>query len=99
MERMDAEFFIFVSVAVLLVLYVNYLLPDYLNVNPDQKEKYCLTDSDCSCGVRIGMNECFYGNKEFVDTKKQCPDFCNGIAANLVIICENKTCIQVRSNR
>ncbi|MFH1229057.1 MAG: hypothetical protein V1678_01360 [Candidatus Aenigmatarchaeota archaeon] len=99
MERMDVEFFIFVSVAVLLVLYVNYLLPAFLNIEPVQKEKYCLTDSDCSCGVKIGTDECFYGNKEFVDSTKQCPDFCNGIAANLVIICENNACIHTRWNK
>jgi len=41
-------------------------------------EKSCNVDSDCVCGVHIKTGACFYGNKNFVDTSKQCPDFCTG---------------------
>jgi hypothetical protein len=59
-------------------------------------EKYCSTDTDCACGVSIKTNECFFGNKNFVNTTAQCPDFCNGIAANLEIKCISNECKQVR---
>jgi hypothetical protein len=58
-------------------------------------EKYCETDNDCACGVRINSGECFYGNRNFVDAIRQCPDFCNGIAANLEIRCMSNKCSQV----
>jgi hypothetical protein len=57
-------------------------------------EKYCSSDQDCACGVNVKNGDCFFGNKNFVDTTRQCPDFCNGIAANLVIECSNSICIQ-----
>ncbi len=57
--------------------------------------KYCEKDSDCSCGRHITTGECFYGNRQYVDTEKQCPDFCDGIGANLKIACVNKECRQV----
>lgn len=55
----------------------------------------CEQDEDCACGVSIGTNECFYGNKDYVDTSQQCPDFCTGIVGNLEIKCINKECTQV----
>lgn len=57
--------------------------------------KYCMSDSDCACGVYVGTKECFYGNKYYVDTNKQCPDFCSGIGGNLAIRCVNNECKQV----
>jgi hypothetical protein len=57
-------------------------------------EKSCGTDADCACGVSIETGDCFYGNRDFVDTSSQCPDFCNGIAANLEIVCSNGICAQ-----
>ncbi|MDD5111259.1 MAG: cupredoxin family copper-binding protein [Candidatus Altiarchaeota archaeon] len=60
-------------------------------------EKYCSSDSDCACGVHRTTGECFYGNKDYVDAMKQCPDFCTGIAAQFAIICVNNLCTQVKS--
>lgn len=57
-------------------------------------QKSCTVDSDCACGVHIHTGECFYGNKKYVNELKQCPDFCNGIAANLKIICDRGQCSQ-----
>ena len=57
-------------------------------------EKYCQQDSDCACGRHKTTGDCFYGNKNYVDTGKQCPDFCTGIAGNLEIRCVNNECIQ-----
>lgn len=59
-------------------------------------ESYCSTDSDCACGTHITTGECFYGNKDYVDVEKQCPDFCTGIAGNLATKCVNSTCIHGR---
>jgi len=59
-------------------------------------EKACSSDSDCTCGRHTITNQCFYGNAEYVDTTQQCPDFCNGIAANLQITCIGGQCQQHR---
>ncbi len=56
---------------------------------------YCALDTDCACGVHISSGACFYGSKEFVDASRQCPDFCNGIAAHLEIKCLKNRCTQV----
>ncbi|MEM7825116.1 MAG: hypothetical protein QXO27_04045 [Candidatus Aenigmatarchaeota archaeon] len=63
-------------------------------VNP---EKYCEQDTDCDCGRHKTTGECFYGNKNYVNTTKQCPDFCTGIAGNLKIICKNNECVKITS--
>ncbi len=59
-----------------------------------KSEDKCSSDDDCACGKNINTGDCFYGNKNFVDTKQQCPDFCSGIAGNLVIKCVNNKCKQ-----
>lgn len=59
-------------------------------------EKYCEVDADCACGVHTGTTgNCFYGNKKYVNTLQQCPDFCTGIAGNLGIKCVDNGCEQV----
>lgn len=58
-------------------------------------EKYCEKDEDCVCGVHKTTRDCFYGNKNYVDTAQQCPDFCSGITGKLKISCVNKRCEQV----
>jgi len=59
-------------------------------------EKYCSSDGDCACGVRKATGECFYGNKDYVDTTRQCPDFCTGIAGQFTITCVNNYCKQMK---
>jgi hypothetical protein len=66
-------------------------------INQKPSEKQCSTNSDCACGVSIKTNDCFFGNKNFVNTSVQCPDFCNGIAANLEIRCISNECVQIRA--
>lgn len=56
-------------------------------------EKACRSAEDCACGRHNITDECFVGNKQFVDVKKQCPDFCSGINANLEIKCFQNQCI------
>ncbi|MFA6397634.1 MAG: hypothetical protein WDK96_02190 [Candidatus Paceibacterota bacterium] len=58
-------------------------------------QQYCSKDLDCACGVNIETRSCFLGNKEYVDTSKQCPDFCSGYSGNLTIKCMNNLCKQV----
>lgn len=57
-------------------------------------EKYCEQDTDCACGRHKTTGDCFFGNKNYVDTGKQCPDFCTGIAGNLEIRCVSNECTQ-----
>ena len=59
----------------------------------------CVTTADCACGVHKETRECFYGNKEYVDTAAQCPDFCTGIAGNLEIVCSENRCVHARAPR
>ncbi len=56
----------------------------------------CKIDADCACGVKIGTNECFFGNKKYVNTLSQCPDFCSGIDGGMIIKCQANKCVQVR---
>ena len=55
----------------------------------------CTADSECACGTHITTGECFYGNKAYVNTKKQCPDFCTGIYASFIQKCVEKKCEKV----
>ncbi|MBU1120323.1 DUF4382 domain-containing protein, partial [Candidatus Micrarchaeota archaeon] len=64
-------------------------------VKGKERESYCEKDNDCSCGVRKDSGECFYGNKEYVDTTTSCPDYCTGIVGNLTIKCVENECKQV----
>lgn len=61
----------------------------------DEGQQSCNINLDCACGVNIETKSCFLGNKKYVDTTKQCPDFCSGIAGNLTIKCINNFCKQV----
>ncbi|MBI5398151.1 eight-cysteine-cluster domain-containing protein [Candidatus Woesearchaeota archaeon] len=59
----------------------------------------CSIDEDCICeGIDKKTGNCFIGNKQYyekyVDKSKNCPDFCGGIAGNLVIKCVNSQCLQ-----
>jgi len=56
----------------------------------------CNVDSDCACGRKIGTNECFFGNKKYVNTVSPCPDFCSGIDGKMRIKCVNNICTPVR---
>lgn len=63
---------------------------------------WCQVDDDCACGgIDKNTGECFVGNlayqREFVDVSHQCPDFCSGIAGNLVTKCVNNKCQNVPS--
>ncbi|NQU79158.1 eight-cysteine-cluster domain-containing protein [Candidatus Woesearchaeota archaeon] len=60
----------------------------------------CVSDDDCVCGgIDAGTGRCFLGNKvyydNFVDKKKECPDFCSGIGGNLMARCVDTKCMQV----
>lgn len=69
-------------------------------IQEDAKD-YCVTDSDCICGgIDSSTKNCFIGNKKYYDSSYvinktyHCPDFCSGIAGNLVLKCSNNKCIQ-----
>lgn len=62
--------------------------------NQVQIDKLCETDNDCGCGRHTQTGECFFGNKDYVDTDNQCPDFCSGITGTLKIECNNNECVQ-----
>ena len=58
-------------------------------------EKYCTEDNDCACGIHKNTEQCFYGNKKYVDMTKNCPDFCDGLAGDLELRCIEFECTQV----
>ena len=58
-------------------------------------ERFCKTDEDCACGIDKVTRKCAFGNKNFIDTSIECPDFCSGIAGQFKIICKNNQCVQV----
>jgi putative hemolysin len=68
---------------------------EYRKPQVPQTEEFCRSDEDCACGTHVKTGKCFYGNKLYVDTTKQCPDFCSGFAGNLMIQCVNDECRQV----
>ncbi|MFN3302032.1 MAG: hypothetical protein ACK413_03340, partial [Patescibacteria group bacterium] len=59
---------------------------------PQASKMFCQTDADCACGVDKETGQCAFGNKNFIDTSKQCPDFCTGIAGHIRIKCINNLC-------
>lgn len=58
-------------------------------------ERACAAATDCACGVRLSTQECFVGNRAFVDSTRQCPDFCTGIDGQRTIECVNGQCESV----
>lgn len=56
----------------------------------------CKTDADCACGTNKETGDCFYGNKKYVNTANQCPDFCSGYDGKLIIKCIDNECTQLR---
>lgn len=68
---------------------------EYRKPQVPQTEQFCRSDEDCACGTHVKTGKCFYGNKLYIDTAKQCPDFCSGFAGNLTIKCVNHECRQV----
>ena len=72
--------------------------PSKINSRSTDKTS-CTVDDDCICGgVDANTDQCFLGNKDYyqhnVDKKKDCPDFCTGIAGNLVVKCLDNECVQ-----
>lgn len=63
-------------------LFSGAIIPDRL---------YCERDEDCACGVDSSGN-CAFGNKAFIDTSRQCPDFCTGIHGRFRLRCINNRC-------
>jgi len=57
-----------------------------------EDKRYCQTDTDCACGVDKETKECAIGNKKYIDTSKECPDFCGGIAGHLKLVCKENQC-------
>jgi len=60
-------------------------------------DDYCEADSDCVCGTNKLTNDCAYGNRNIVDSSRQCPDYCVWIDPNgpgrMNLTCVNNTCV------
>ncbi|MEM5831364.1 MAG: hypothetical protein QXO40_04130 [Candidatus Aenigmatarchaeota archaeon] len=69
--------------------------PDFLGSSLGVAKMFCQTDTDCVCGVDKETGKCAFGNKEFIDTSKQCPDFCTGIGGQFTIKCVRNVCTPV----
>ncbi|MEM5881792.1 MAG: hypothetical protein QXR71_04410 [Candidatus Aenigmatarchaeota archaeon] len=70
-------------------------IPEIPGLPKEAVKLYCQTDEDCACGVDKETGKCAVGNKRYIDTSIQCPDFCTGIAGNLRIKCVNNVCMAV----
>jgi hypothetical protein len=99
---MDKSFSIIIVAMLLIVFGVGiYFFKTHGKASQKQEElqndpkKFCKTDEDCACGINKETGECAFGNKNFIDTSIECPDFCSGIAGRFKIICKNNQCIQV----
>jgi len=88
---MKQKYYLTIAIIVVIILVIYYITQNLEIIS----EKYCEKDTDCACGVHIKTGNCFYGNKNYVNTEQQCPDFCTGIAYNLMIKCVNNECKQV----
>ncbi|MBI4738095.1 eight-cysteine-cluster domain-containing protein [Candidatus Woesearchaeota archaeon] len=98
----------FVALIVVMILTAGcaqLAAPGGLVRTPPQKKETapnplsCSIDEDCVCqGIDKKTGNCFIGNKQYyekyVDKSKGCPDFCSGIAGNLVVKCVNNECLQ-----
>ncbi|MCD4771440.1 hypothetical protein K8R30_03415 [archaeon] len=80
-----------VSLVVIFAVYFSFSGEELIS------EKSCDRDADCECGVHVETRECFYGNKDYVDSNpaKACPDFCAGIDGSFEIRCVENLCRQV----
>ena len=67
-------------------------LPELPKFPLKEDKRYCQTDADCACGVDKETRECAIGNKKYIDTSKECPDFCEGIAGHFKLICKENKC-------
>jgi hypothetical protein len=56
----------------------------------------CKVDTDCACGSDIATHKCAFGPAHKIDTSRQCPDFCTGIAGRMKIACVEGSCKQVK---
>lgn len=60
---------------------------------------YCEIDADCICDGQDPDGGCFLGNKEYykkyVDKSEDCPNFCTGVAGNMVVRCIDNKCVQM----
>ncbi len=94
--------FAFISQNMLALLLIIFFITVGIStlevIGPPENSKFCFADSDCGCGRSKLTGECFYGNKNFVNTSEQCPDFCTGKGGNLDIKCINSECIQVQKS-
>ena len=94
-----------ITLAVILVAIICFggcvkqnVINDIPQEQPEQtvSEKSCQKDDDCACGRHKKTRECFFGNAKYVDTSKQCPDFCSGIDGRMKVRCINNECWQTR---
>lgn len=82
------------TTVVCIVLLALFLVACYREPAP-QSQISCAVDSDCSCGVHVQTRDCFVGNKAYVDSSQQCPDFCTGIAGHFETRCVEHECRNV----
>jgi len=62
-----------------------------------ENPSFCNVDADCTCGgIDKNTQNCFVGNKLYasknVDSSRDCPDFCTGIAGHLETKCVSNEC-------
>jgi len=70
-------------------------IPELPQAPSQANKRYCQTNDDCVCGIDKETGECAVGNKTYIDTSKQCPDFCTGFGGQFKIVCKDNQCLQV----
>lgn len=81
------------TISLVIILFFNVSSTSRPAPNNPVSQTSCVTDADCGCGTNINTGACFVGNKKYVDTFNQCPDYCSGFAGNLVTKCVRRECI------
>jgi hypothetical protein len=90
---------IYVIVIVALILGSAYMYKSgQISKIIGKEQLRCSTNADCACGVNLITGDCFVGNENFVNTKEQCPDFCNGIGGNFQVKCAESKCTLININ-
>lgn len=95
MKKKFVFVFLFVFAVIVLAAFYNQFYASQRNDKAKTVSKvYCKSDRDCVCGIDKETKACSYGNKKFIDTSEQCPDFCTGIDGDLTIKCISDRCVQ-----
>jgi hypothetical protein len=92
MAKVNNEIAIHMTIAAIIIVimtFIVYYLPwERPGIPVDIS---CARDTDCACGTHISTGECFHGNRNYVNTLRQCPNYCP-LGINQGMICVDNIC-------